>query len=212
MFCPRASARPHPVVLDLRRRNPYHPSVASLAVARWLVARTARTPLAWVVWALLGGVCPLGMARSTLGIGLSQSPPDTLFYEVAFISAILGGALGLLSLGQARFLLAPLSRSERFLGEGLGLLLVVGMSLMAPLITLPFVAPGLGPIQPTPVVGRLALMAAHVAALSLLISRAPTSTGLHLALLVALSWWIPAALSTVEGSVGAVRDFRPFCG
>jgi hypothetical protein len=114
--------------------------VAPLAVARWLVRSTGRTPLAWAAWLFVASLGPLLWWAEPLGI------LGVLVLVTAFSAAALLPRLLVDAANTPRAALAPLAT------------------------------------------------VAHLSALTLLVARMPTSSGPRAVLLVALVWWIPAAL------------------
>ncbi len=161
-------------------------------------------PATWAVWALTGGLWPVLAIYSPPGIAGDLRGSAGGFYEVAFVAGLAGGVLALHPLARSAWLLVPLSRTERFLGELAGLFATIVLFLLVALVPLALIGGHLLPPWTEAPAYHLFLTAMHISALALLVSRVPTSPGLHAALLVAICWWIPAALALGAGVLPAL--------
>lgn len=145
------------------------PLAASTA---WFLRTTLTSPGAWV----LAGVALLFWVLQTtlVAIDLSSAKhysPYT-YNHAAFLSCLAAATLGLAILPRTRWTHGPLSRSERALSELASLATLTGLAVLATPSALP--------------------VGVHLASLAWLVSRLPTSPGLHPWLLVTLVLWIPA--------------------
>jgi hypothetical protein len=127
-------------------------------------------------------------------VGVTSSGERT-YYDLAFVGAVGVGALALRALGRVSQVLTPLSRTERFVGEWCGVFLATAVFVASISLAAELVGQGSGATPPV----ALLLVAAHTTGITVLVSRVPTSTGLRVALLVALLWWIPSALTAGAG-------------
>jgi hypothetical protein len=174
--------------------------VLAVQAASCFLMRVVRGPaFAWILpgIALFWG---LQTAASNLGIASDSTRPGDLYYEVAFVSALVAGAVGLRVLVRHPWPWPAVDRLVRVSAESLFLLVLAGSILAVAWI------PALARSAPLPW-GRAAATVIHVIALAQLVSRLPMVVGLHSLLLVALVWWIPAIH---DGGGGVTNQLAAF--
>ena len=147
-------------------------SRAVAASTSWFLRTTLSSPGTWV---LAGGALLLWGLRETLAtldISNANHYLSSTSNYIAFLSGLAAASLGLAVLPRTRWTLDALSRSERALTELASLATLTGLAVLATSSSLH--------------------VAIHLTCLAWLVSRFPTSPGLHPWLLVTLVLWIPA--------------------
>jgi hypothetical protein len=162
--------------------------VASLQIA----AREAFRPLP-VLAAAVAVTCALAWrAGSELGLSTHELGSDGLVYELAFILALLGGALGAAAQEPWRWCIKRWQPEEVLGHEAIA----IGLPAVA-LALVPVVVGALADLG-TPTAwgwGFLALTVARPVAWGLLLLRTPLRPWPRTLALLTLCWWIPAALA-----------------
>ena len=72
--------------------------MTALAITRWILARTLRSPLGWGLACVSSLAWPLLQHLTPIGITIASEDGTALVYEVAFMGALLGAILGLSAL------------------------------------------------------------------------------------------------------------------
>lgn len=161
-------------------------------MARWTFFEHARRPATWALAGLLAVGWPAILTFGRLGITTRDGPSSRHFYELAFISALLGASLGVATLARGSWLLERASPTRRLAAEAGGLVGAIALPFAAAVLPAAFLAPraaGLGAATLP-----LAATLAHLVALGLLALRCPAPHGLRGLVLPALAWVLPALL------------------
>lgn len=156
-----------------------------------MVSHLLRDPLAWLWLSLSSASWPLLAAFSPLGLTTSNRNPAEALYEVAFLSGLLGASLGAALLVRGSWFLSPLSTRRRLAVEATGL---ATSGCLFPAIALGVAALCGAPLSWGLVAGTLLSMA-HLAALGLLLLRAPVGPVTAGLALPAIAWALPALLA-----------------
>jgi len=124
-----------------------------------------------------------------------------LYYQFAFISFLVGGAVGALLTRKNRWFF--LQRTPAACASAQFLKVLAWTCLPHAALLLAAIALGQAPAPSAPRLLPLAASALHVSALSFLVLRSPLPTRLLPLALVALAWWIPALLPGLSGLLSA---------
>lgn len=169
--------------------------MTALAITRWILARSLRSPLAWVLLCLCAFAWPLLQRLTPIGITTASADASALAYEVAFLAALLGAVLGLRSLEGIESVLRRAASGQRWRAELTAVFVSAACwSLVACAWPLRF--GGLGEGQRLALLVGLVLAAAQLAALTALLLRARVPLGVRSLGLLVLAWWIPSLLGT----------------
>lgn len=145
------------------------PIAASTA---WYLRTTLTSPGAWVLAGAALLFWTLQTTLATIDLSSATHYSSNTYNHIAFLSCLATATLGVAILPRTRWTHEPLSRSERALSELASLATLTGLAVLANPAALP--------------------VAVHLTSLAWLVSRLPTSPGLHPWLLVTLVLWIPA--------------------
>jgi hypothetical protein len=174
-----------------------------LELAKLLIRRTVNRPALILAWI---GLCALPWLLAVLG----PLGPDSrslfssrMIYEVAFVWCLIGGVIGLTTMGEIATSLEPLGTMRRVRAQA------AVLALCTLLAGLPIVALGLLPAAReggAVALANVLLMALHVLAIGLVAAQIPPGPLRSIAFL-SLAWWFPALVSApLRGIVVGVLD------
>jgi hypothetical protein len=167
------------------------------AVGRWVFLRGLRQPAIGVLVLVLIGWVPLQARLSPLG-DIARDPAWILAGAWVLPLGLVGMALALTALGQARAFLELLPWGSRWLGEALGLL-VGALGLQIPLVLgaawIGHGGPGFAPFS-------WLLADLHAAAIGLLLLRWDSHSVVRVGFFGGLLWFLPAMLPPTGFAAG----------
>jgi hypothetical protein len=169
--------------------------VTALAITRWILIRTLRSPLGWGLLCVSALAWPALQRFTPIGITTASEDGARLAYEVAFLAALVGALLGLRALESIQSVLQRAADFPRWRAE-LSALAVssAGWALVA--CALPLFSGGMGEGRRPALLIGIGLASIHLAALGVLLLRARLPAGVRSLGLLLLAWWIPSILGT----------------
>lgn len=166
--------------------------MTALAISRWTLLRTWRSPWTWCLLALSALAWPLLEHLTPISVSSESGDLGVLAYEFAFLGALCGATLGLSSIGAIAPVLARADAGARTTAT----MLAVGLP--AALLALVAAAwPWMrGAVGEGGIGLGLLLAAGRLGALGALLAALPLSASARSLLLWLLAWIVPAWVAT----------------
>jgi hypothetical protein len=165
--------------------------VALFSTLRWVLGHLVRDPLIWLWGAVVMGAWPLIAALTPVGLTTANRAPAAALYDVAFMALLVGNLAGARVVARGAWFLAPLPPGRRIAVELVGLSAGAGAFLTAGLLGAALVG--------APLEGQLltgcGLAHLHLAAVGLLLLRAPLGHVGRMLALPMVAWLLPALLA-----------------
>ena len=169
--------------------------MTALAITRWILIRTLRSPLGWGLLCVSALAWPALRHFTPIGITTASDDGARLVYEVAFLAALAGSLLGLRALEAIQTVLQRAAAGPRLRAQFVALAVsAAGWALVS--CAFPLIAGGMGEGQRSGLLIGIALASLHLAALGVLLLRARLPAGVRSLGLLLLAWWIPTLLGT----------------
>ena len=169
--------------------------MTTLAITRWILTRTLRSPLGWALLFLGSFAWPALLQLTPIGISSGSADGAALVFEVAFLGVLLGCWRGLVALEGILPALRLVADTTRWRAQATALFVsAFGWGLLVSAWPLALGAVGEG--GPARLLLGLALGAAHLAVLGLLLLNLRVPAGARSLGLLLLAWWVPAFLGT----------------
>lgn len=170
-----------------------------LSLARWTLAEHARRPGTWAALALLAAAWPAALTFGQLGLTTRDEPVSAHLFEIAFLAALYGVALGVDTLARGSWFLERVDPARRVLAEAAALAGSAALPLAAALLPGVLMAPTAAGVTEVGQAAAVGLMAAHVGAVGLVALRLPGPPSVRALSVPLLAWLLPAALPVSPG-------------